>query len=102
MDRREPRFFFAAGASYHMLKDYESAEQFYLYCTGLDNVNPIPFFHLADCYIHLNREFAAAVALKHVVERAKHNKIFRKIGDKAQLLLKSVLEKLDQEEQKGK
>lgn len=98
LDRREPRFFFAAGAAYQMLKDYESAEQFYSYCTTLDFLNPVPFYHLADCYIHLNRDLDAAVALKNVISRTKNTKMYGKIRDKAQLLLDAILKKIDQEE----
>lgn len=93
LNRSEGLYFFGTAASYHMLKDYESAVQFYQRCANLDFLNPMPWFHLADCYNELGLPQDAAAALEEVIVRTRNNKVYNTMYEKAQLLLKSTLEK---------
>lgn len=91
MDRENPRFFFGAGASYHMLKDYSNAIAFYTCVTWIDLLNPLPWYHLGDCYIHQNLKNEAAQAFNNVITRTKSNPAYEKIRSRSQMLRDKIL-----------
>jgi len=53
------RYSFAVASCYQYLKEYNSALENYLLCTNLDLHNPIPHFHMYDCFMKLDYPFAA-------------------------------------------
>lgn len=91
MNREEPRYFFGAAAAYHMLKDYPNAIAFYTYCTMLDLLNPLPWYHLGDCYMHEGQKHEAAVAFDYVLARTKGNPIYSKIETRAQMIRDKII-----------
>lgn len=92
MDREEPRYFFGAGAAFQMLKDYPNAIAFYECCTILDFLNPLPWYHLSDCYLQEDKKLEAAFALTNTISRAKNNPIYRKIQLRSQMMLDKLIE----------
>lgn len=98
LDNKDARYLFASGAAYHMLKDYPSAITFYNLCTYEDWLNPLPWYHLADCYMQTNQWKEACDALKNVIRRSEKDKMYKKICDRSKLLLESLKSKLEKEE----
>ncbi|MEM1283388.1 MAG: SycD/LcrH family type III secretion system chaperone, partial [Chlamydiota bacterium] len=89
---KNPIFRFGYAAALHMMKDYKLALDQYLACISLDFKNPIPWFHLADCSIHLKDWKLAIYALNAVIEFSKDKDDFNEIVNKAKLL-KDVAQK---------
>jgi len=92
LNSEEPRYFFGAGAAYQMLKDYPNAIAFYVCCTALDLLNPLPWYHLADCYMNQNQMLDAAVAFNNVLIRTKTNPIYSKIRSRSQIMIDKIIE----------
>jgi len=97
LNNRDPRYFFSAGAAFQMLKDYSNAIAFYNQSTHLDWMNPMPWFHLADCYIKTEDYPNALMSLKGVINRTKNNGMYAKINERAQLLYDQTFKKFSEE-----
>ncbi|MEC7839976.1 MAG: SycD/LcrH family type III secretion system chaperone [Chlamydiota bacterium] len=97
LNNRDPRYFFSAGAAFQMQKDYSNAIAFYSQCTRLDWMNPMPWFHLADCYIKTEDFPNALMALKGVINRTKNDGMYAKINERAHILYNQTLEKFSEE-----
>jgi type III secretion system low calcium response chaperone LcrH/SycD len=63
----EKKFWFSYASSLQMLKEYTKALKAWAMTALLDDKNPLPHFHAAECYISLN-DFAEA---KKALEEAK-------------------------------
>ncbi|MDP1880167.1 MAG: SycD/LcrH family type III secretion system chaperone [Parachlamydiaceae bacterium] len=85
LDPYDVRFCFAAGACYHYSKDYLKAAGKYIECTTLDPVNPIPYFHLYDCFMHTDHLMSAFVAINQMMNIIGDNPDYQTLKDKAQL-----------------
>lgn len=98
----EPRFLFGAAASAHMLKDYFAASHFYFRCISVDWHNPVPWYHLGDCYHHMDREIEAGACYNAVIQRSKNKPAFEGLKKKAEILLEKVFEKSGAVQNAGK
>lgn len=86
------RYHFAVAASYHYLKQYPDAAGNYLFCTFMEPRNPIPYFHLYDCYIKQDALEPALEALNNVIQRSGDRPQFAQLKERS-LLEKQRLEK---------
>jgi type III secretion system low calcium response chaperone LcrH/SycD len=94
MDEYNPDYRFGMAATLHMLHEYDEAIPHYNVCTVLDLDNPIPWFHLADCYMQLEKWDLAMFALRSVVHRVKNKELFKEIQNKSEVLIEVVAHKL--------
>lgn len=86
---KSERAAFGLAASYHHLGDYANAVAHYLICETLDYHNPIPHFHLYDCYVKLNYPELAEEALENTVILAK-DPIFAPLRQRALMEYESI------------
>ena len=88
------RFSFGAGASYHHLGDYERALAAYFVAAMKDRTDPMPYYHMADCYMELGEYKNAYLMLIQTLGHAKGNDAYDKICERAKL----IMGKLEQEQ----
>jgi type III secretion system low calcium response chaperone LcrH/SycD len=63
LESTNPRFIFAIAACHHHAKDYAAAAGYYMLYEGVDPVNPLPYYHLYDCFRQLGYPQLAHSAL---------------------------------------
>lgn len=76
LDPLNPKFSLALGMLLHRTKNYPQSIIAYRLSSMLDKTNPIPYFHVADCYMKLNEKEKAVEALEKVIELASDQKIY--------------------------
>lgn len=101
-DANDPNYQFGFAATLHMLKEYERAINHYWGCISLDFDNPIPWFHMADCYMKLGNLDMALVCIKAVLIRVEGDKDYQAIQKKAELMKSAVMEKIQKSRQESK
>lgn len=92
VDPIEPKYLFGVAACSHMLEQYEQAANCYNHSALLENENPVPYYHCADCYMKLEDKFSAIVVLKLCLERCGNKPQYSVIKDRAQMTLKKAEE----------
>jgi type III secretion system low calcium response chaperone LcrH/SycD len=94
IDPQDPRFSFGLAASYHKLKEYQKAIEYYLIVGKLDKSDPKPWAHAADCYINLGNLDVACVMLAKAVQisgdRPEYNALKRQSELIRQTLQKQI------------
>ncbi len=64
VDGTDPRFTFAIAAAHHHLKNYNEAAGYYMLYEMIHPENPLPYYHLYDCFKNLgNKELALAALI---------------------------------------
>ena len=96
LNDKDPKYFFAAGAAFHMQKDYMTAIGYYTICSYLDWMNPLPWFHLADCYYEIKDFPMALTSLENVFIRTKNSKMYAKLYDRAKFFKERIIQKIDE------
>lgn len=91
----EPKYTMGLSACFHMLKEYKYAIDGYTLCSIIDPDNPIPQYHLADCFINLGDKLSAAVALKMAIKRAGNRPEFSTLVDRAKLMIESLKKEIE-------
>lgn len=81
----DPRYSLAIAASFHYLKDYSKAAANYIDCKECDLFNPIPCFHLYDCFIKLDQPLLAVNAIAEVILRCQDIPQYKEMKEKALL-----------------
>lgn len=94
------RFTFAIAACHHYNKDYVNAAAHYLVYETRDIQNPIPYFHLYDCFTKLGHSAIALNALNEALRLAKLNPKHDKLKEKIQLELNYLEASSTRESQK--
>lgn len=86
---------FAMGiaACHHCLHDYESAYEYYMFCSGMAPENPFPFFYAYDCVMNLGSIAMAEKMLTKVIEISGDNDEYKKIKEKSTLLIDGIKSK---------
>lgn len=90
----EVKYAMGFAACFHMLKEYDAAVGAYNMVTVIDPNNPIPFYHISDCYIKLGDPLSAKVALDMAVKRAGEKPEFRTIKDRALMTIEGLKKEL--------
>jgi type III secretion system low calcium response chaperone LcrH/SycD len=90
LDGLQARFWYGLAASFHKMKNYERAKDFYMAWAALEVDNPLPYFHASDCCMELNQEREAILFLYMVIEKCGDMKEFDKIKDKAEMTMASL------------
>jgi len=98
---KEPRYVFAVGACFHMLKQYSEAGFMYNCSSFLDPENPIPQYHIADCCIHLNNDVGAYIALEMALKRCKQSTKHKALQERVEMLLKGMKQDFEEKKKEG-
>lgn len=91
LDPLDSRYSFAIAASYHYKKEYLLAAGNYLVCNRTDPFNPIPYFHLYDCFFKSGHYASALVAIQACIGLASIDPFYASLKEKA-LLEKQYVE----------
>lgn len=89
-DTANYNYHFALASSFHMLKQYEDAIQAYIVTIGLDFNNPLPSFHMADCYIKIKNPELASYCLDLAMLQAGNNPQFKSVKERAALMKQGI------------
>lgn len=85
LDINNPKYFMAFAACKHRLKEYYEAINAYLSAFYLNVKDPLPFFHISDCYEKLNKPDYALFSLGMAIHIAGENPYYAKIKERALL-----------------
>lgn len=94
LDPHQQKYQLGSAACLHRMGKYEKAAQVYLLCSALDQTNPLPHFHAADCYIKMNALPLAEMCLNNTIETCGQKKEYEIIKERASLMLTAVKEEL--------
>ncbi|MCE5294517.1 MAG: SycD/LcrH family type III secretion system chaperone [Chlamydiales bacterium] len=94
LDPNQAKYQLGSAACLHRLGHYEKAGQVYLMCSALDQKNPLPQFHAADCYIKLSAFPIAELCLKNAIEICGQQKEYELVKERALLMQAAVKEEL--------
>lgn len=87
LDHKDARYAFGYAASLHKLKVFNDAASHYLLAASVDPSNPAPWFHAADCYLHLKLPHGAQTMLSNAIMVAGENSQYAQIKQDALTLL---------------
>lgn len=79
------RYAFAIGAALQYQKKYIPAAGSYIEASKLDRMNPIPRYHLYDCFLKANQPFAALWAITEAVLLADKDPKYAALKVKAEM-----------------
>lgn len=84
-DITDPRYTFAIAGCYHYQKDYLNAAANYLIYKVMDPLNPIPSFHLYDCFVKANYPTAALLYIQEALALAGMDPKYANLKEKIAL-----------------
>jgi type III secretion system low calcium response chaperone LcrH/SycD len=90
MNSNETKYLLGLAACFHMIKEYESAIQTYTLCSACDAENPLPHYHISDCFIQLKDLLSAMISLELAIARTEGKQEYSKIRERALLSLESL------------
>lgn len=85
-----PQYTFSTAACYQMLGKNKEAVGWFLKCAYFDKASPIPYYHMADCFLKMKDYGGAMGALSSVLKRAGNDPKFEKICGKSKLMLEDA------------
>lgn len=93
----EPKYSMGLAACFHMLKEYKNAIDTYNLTSIIDPENPIPQYHISDCYIKLGDKVSAIIALKLAIKRASNKPEYQTLIDRSKMTIESLKNDLKKE-----
>jgi type III secretion system low calcium response chaperone LcrH/SycD len=96
----EFKYVLGLAASYHLQKKFQKAIEMYMLAAYLHKRDPVPFYHISDCYIQMNDPPCAILALNDTITRCHSNSIYDHIKKKSELMLDSLQARNNQENSK--
>jgi type III secretion system low calcium response chaperone LcrH/SycD len=96
-DPQDSRFWYGLAACHHMEKQYDVAIFGYTKCLFIPPVNPMTYFHLADCYEKLGFKREAAVMLQTCIRHATTDPQYAAMQTRAKKELEQLLQQIDKE-----
>lgn len=76
--------------TFHRLKDYSKAVDYYLHWSQLDYKNPLPFYHMSDCLEYLDKYDDRRYALIRALQRCGSKPDYALLKGKIELELDYV------------
>jgi type III secretion system low calcium response chaperone LcrH/SycD len=84
------RYNFAIAACYQYLKDYQNAIANYLMCTYINFKDPMPYYHMYDCYLKQSQLIPALQSIVSVLIAIKKRPEYAKLKEKAVIEYRSL------------
>ncbi|MFI3271117.1 MAG: SycD/LcrH family type III secretion system chaperone [Pseudomonadota bacterium] len=81
---------FGLAASLQMLEKYIEAIILFTFTSSLEEKNPAPMLHLAECYMAVDDKAAAVHSLKLVLERCDNSSLGNAIRTRAEIMLENI------------
>ena len=91
LDDSEAKYFMGAGACSQMQKKYADAITYYQVCSHLDNTDPLPAYHAADCYLQLNNPGSALKSITLAFLQSGNNPQYKQIRERSLLIRDKIL-----------
>lgn len=101
LDQYEHKFWMGLGASRQMQKKFEEATLAYGMAAVMDENNPNPAMHAADCFIAMKNFSQAEKALVAVLTLCEGKNEHKKLLDKANEKMETIKKKLGESTKKG-
>ncbi|CDR32955.1 hypothetical protein [Criblamydia sequanensis] len=89
-----PKIIFNAGACLQMMKHTQDAVAWYLRAAYLDKLNPLPYYHLVDCFLKLGDYPAAYGSMHGLLKRTKDIPKYQALERKIKLMWDANKERL--------
>lgn len=86
----DSKFTLGLAACCHMMDNFEAAIGLYQMLFTLDPLNPIPHYHLADCYVQIEAMDGAQHELDTAIELCGKNKEYESIKDRSRMMLEKL------------
>lgn len=100
LNNRDPRFPFGMAASLQVLNQFKEAYNFFILSATMDQDNPVPFYHAADCCLKIDDKMSALVMVQLVIERCKEKPEYSYIKDRCEVLKENLTTELNEEGKK--
>lgn len=97
LDITDTRYSYAVASCYHYLHQYLDAAENYNLTKYMDPFNPLPCFHLYDCYMQANYPISALQALQEALVLANKSDEYKELKKKIEIEqehLKDFLKKM--------
>lgn len=102
LNATEPKFAMGFAACFHMLKEYKAASSAYTLVALIDPENPIPFYHVSDCFVQMKDPPSAIIALEMAVKRAGDKPAYKVLKDRCLMTIASLKKELDKMAEESK
>lgn len=90
LNANDIKYSMGLGACLHMMKDYKNAAQTYTLCSILDANDPIPYYHMSDCFLGMKDPYSAIVALEMAIKRAGDRPEFKTLKDRSLITMNNL------------
>ncbi len=98
LDMNNPKYYLGLAASFHREQAYLDAVECYLAVYCMDMTNPIPFYHLYDCWRNLGDGTNCLFALSMVIELSGNNPKYAKMKERCELMHASLVKELESQQ----
>jgi len=88
------KFSFGSAACLQMKKQYNKAIEAYMRAAAKDPESPIPFYHMADCFIKEEEYGSAMYALIALLDRSEGEELYGSIREKSKMMLADIEKKV--------
>lgn len=95
LDAKNSTYYFGVASCYHRMKEYLKAINNYMLACAADPTNPMPFYHISDCYLKLNAPGNAICSLQMAITQAEDNPKYSKIKERAQMIQGRLIEDVE-------
>lgn len=89
-DPLQYKYMFGIASCFHMKSEYEMASMYYVMSSALDEDQPAPFLHAAECLIAMKDNDAAKDSLRITLARAGEASHFAPIRQRAEVMLSNL------------
>lgn len=86
----EAKYVLGLGACLHMMKEFKNAIDTYTLCAILDPENPIPYYHMSDCFLEMKDSYSAVVALEMAIKRAGSKPEYQVLKDRSTMTMQNL------------
>ncbi len=86
----ESKYILGLAACQHMQQDYQNAIASYAFVGLIDPYNPLPHYHISDCYLKTNLPAMAQSELEQAVEKCGRKPQYALVKERAALMLESL------------
>lgn len=90
MDPADPRFSFGIASIYHMQKNYDLANIWYLVATQIDTASPLPYYHMSDVALQQGKKRDAVFHLKKTIQKCGSNKAFEHLVIRSKKMIEGL------------
>jgi type III secretion system low calcium response chaperone LcrH/SycD len=95
---RNPVYTFGLAACKHKLLQYQEAAIYYMCAAGINNNDPVAYYHASDCFMKLGNKYGALFMLTHALSHLKNtpeNAVFK---ERLEQSIKSLGNQMKKEE----